>query len=67
MRYEVIFVTEVGLFVLCQHQLLRVHRWSCTVHPFSDSHWASVVRGPPDAVIDAWGVRHAFNRTMPGR
>ena len=32
-------------------------RWTSTVQLLGDNHWVSVVRGPPDAVVDAWGVR----------
>ena len=48
------------LRISCRCVFIRnphVNRWTCTVQPLGDSHWVSVVRGPPDAVIDAWGVR----------
>eukprot|EP00877_Chromochloris_zofingiensis_P014382 jgi/Chrzof1/9198/Cz03g39160.t1 len=33
------------------------HRWRMMLHQLPNRHWVAVARGPPEAVVDAFGVR----------
>lgn len=39
-------------------------RWRFFLHELRNGHWVSVARGPPEAIVDAWGV---FKSTLQRR
>ena len=33
-----------------------LRRWRFFLHELHNGHWVSVARGPPEVIVDAWGV-----------